>query len=519
MVTAFQVLSTILHSATYLVAAMFFLTQWQTPPVGSLFGPKVQLLLDMFGIVASTVLLFGFGLQAGWVDAQGGDHEEFDRSKEHTRDASGMLLFVMVIASAAGDTSNFWMIATACLLGACRLLSKWEYVVLDADGDALDFRGKDLTPREASPMQNFVVTAILSLVLGNEIDLGTRTIGYPMLGAVAGLQLAIGVYKLVSSESNKGRIQFEATVMSMAHFGIISFYALQIDAPRTLATAVAVAVADGLANISTESGKGADNDPALLEHLLGAAVSVGSTVISYILFQEYAVDLTWLSVVSTISLCAAVARTLTNLTSAFEGERRQTRLYGYIGNGATLSLCVAGAIQLVYAIDHEKNLALSVGAVSLAVLNRVADFFQFPKVVPYKWLLPYASDNKGTGSKVDPESGEEYNLYKRVQMVVLLGGAFTCMLITTIGEGGVQWVELVVTIGLGIHAVSAVLSLFQRCYEPKELAFSSMEVIRLPVSTLLVGLLSVAADKNTVDLQVLALSLYIVADMVGRFFL
>ena len=508
MVTAFQVLSTILHSATYLVAAMFFLTQWQTPPVGSLFGPKVQLLLDMFGIVASTVLLFGFGLQAGWVDAQGGDHEEFDRSKEHTRDASGMLLFVMVIASAAGDTSSFWMIATACLLGACRLLSKWEYVVLDADGDALDFRGKDLTPREASPMQNFVVTAILSLVLGNEIDLGTRTIGYPMLGAVAGLQLAIGVYKLVSSESNKGRIQFEATVMSMAHFGIISFYALQIDAPRTLATAVAVAVADGLANISTESGKGADNDPALLEHLLGAAVSVGSTVISYILFQEYAVDLTWLSVVSTISLCAAVARTLTNLTSAFEGERRQTRLYGYIGNGATLSLCVAGAIQLVYAIDHEKNLALSVGAVSLAVLNRVADFFQFPKVVPdEKWKLPYASDNK---------SGEEYNLYKRVQMVVLLGGAFTCMLMTY-GEG-VAWVEIVVTIGLGIHALSAVLSLFQGCL-PVWFAVSSMEVVRLPVSTLLVGLLSAAADKNTVDLQVLALSLYIVADMVGRFFL
>ena len=510
-VTAFQVLSTILYSATYLVAAMFFLTQWQTPPVASLFGPKVQLLLDMFGIVASTVLLFGFGLQAGWVDAQGGDHEEFDRSKEHTRDASGMLLFVMVIASAAGDTSNFWMIATACLLGACRLLSKWEYVVLDADGDALDFRAKGETAREASPMQNFVVTAILSLVLGNEIDLGTRTIGYPMLGAVAGLQLAIGVYKLVSSESNKGRIQFEATVMSMAHFGIISFYALQIDAPRTLATAVAVAVADGLANISTESGRGSDNEKAaLLEHLLGAAVSVGSTVISYILFQEYAVDLTWLSVVSTISLCAAVARTLTNLTSAFEGKRRQSRLYGYIGNGATLSLCVAGTIQLVYAIDHEKNLALSVGAVSLAVLNRVADFFQFPvKKTMDRLFLPY--------SEPEDEKVTEYNLYKRVQMVVLLGGAFTCMLMTY-GEG-VEWVWFTVTIGLGIHAVSAVLSLFQGCCGPKELAFSSMEVVRLPVSTLLVGLLSAAADKNTVDLQVLALSLYIVADMVGRFFL
>jgi len=507
MVKVFQVLSTILHSATYLVAAMFFLTQWQTPPVGSLFGPKVQLLLDMFGIVASTVLLFGFGLQAGWVDAQDDEDEEFNRSKEHTRDASGMLLFVMVIASAAGDTSSFWMIATACLLGACRLLSKWEYVVTNNAGRR-DLNKRDT--REASPMQNFVVSAILILVLGNEIDLGTRTIGYPMLGTIAGLQFALGVYKLASSTSNLGRIQFEATVMSIAHFAIISFYALQIDAPRTLATAVAVAVADGLANISTESSDPKD-DEALLEHLLGAAVSVGSTVISYILFQEYAVDLTWLSVVSTISLCAAVARTLTNLTSAFEGKRRQTRLYGYIGNGATLSLCVAGAIQLVYAIDHEKNLALSVGAVSLAVLNRVADFFQFPKVVPdEKWKLPYASDNK---------SGEEYNLYKRVQMVVLLGGAFTCMLITTIGEGGVQWVELVVTIGLGIHAVSAVLSLFQRCYEPKELAFSSMEVIRLPVSTLLVGLLSVAADKNTVDLQVLALSLYIVADMVGRFFL
>tara|TARA_B110000977_G_scaffold144511_2_gene183487 strand:- start:37907 stop:39496 length:1590 start_codon:yes stop_codon:yes gene_type:complete len=525
-VTAFQVLSTILYSATYLVAAMFFLTQWQTPPVGSLFGPKVQLLLDMFGIVASTVLLFGFGLQAGWVDAQGGDHEEFDQSKEHTRDASGMLLFVMVIASAAGDTSNFWMIATACLLGACRLLSKWEYVVLDADGDALDFRGKDLTPREASPMQNFVVTAILSLVLGNEIDLGTRTIGYPMLGAVAGLQLAIGVYKLVSSESNKGRIQFEATVMSMAHFGIISFYALQIDAPRTLATAVAVAVADGLANISTESSRGSDNDKAaLLEHLLGAAVSVGSTVISYILFQEYAVDLTWLSVVSTISLCAAVARTLTNLTSAFEGKRRQSRLYGYIGNGATLSLCVAGAIQLVYAIDHEKNLALSVGAVSLAVLNRVADFFQFPEETEDRFFLPYAStEHKITadtnGNVLSKEfKATEYNLYKRVQMVVLLGGAFTCMLMTTIGEGGVQWVEIVVTIGLGIHALSAVLSLFQGCCGEDWFAVSSMEVIRLPVSTLLVGLLSAAADKNTVDLQVLALSLYIVADMVGRFFL
>ena len=162
---------------------------------------------------------------------------------------------------------------------------------------------------------------------------------------------------------------------------------------------------------------------------------------------------------------------------------------------------------MVYAIDHEKNLALSVGAVSLAVLNRVADFFQFPEVLPYKWLLPYASDNK---------SGEEYNLYKRVQMVVLLGGAFTCMLMTY-GEG-VEWVELVVTIGLGIHALSAVLSLFQGCL-PDWFALSSMEVIRLPVSTLLVGLLSVAADKNTVDLQVLALSLYIVADMVGRFFL
>jgi hypothetical protein len=511
MVKVFQVLSTILYSATYLVAAMFFLTQWQTPPVGSLFGPKVQLLLDMFGIVASTVLLFGFGLQAGWVDAQGGDHEEFDRSKEHTRDASGMLLFVMVIASAAGDTSNFWMIATACLLGACRLLSKWEYVVTNNAGRR-DLNKRDTRP--ASPMQNFVVSAILILVLGNEIDLGTRTIGYPMLGTVAGLQFAIGVYKLASSTSNLGRIQFEATVMSIAHFAIISFYALQIDAPRTLATAVAVAVADGLANISTESSDPKD-DEALLEHLLGAAVSVGSTVISYILFQEYAVDLTWLSVVSTISLCAAVARTLTNLTSAFEGKRRQTRLYGYIGNGATLSLCVAGAIQLVYAIDHEKNLALSVGAVSLAVLNRVTDFFQFPEVIPYKWLLPYASDNKGTVLSSEFEA-TEYNLYKRVQMVVLLGGAFTCMLMTY-GEG-VQWVELVVTIGIGIHALSAVLSLFQGCL-PDWFAFSSMEVVRLPVSTLLVGLLSVAADKNTVDLQVLALSLYIVADMVGRFFL
>ena len=172
---------------------------------------------------------------------------------------------------------------------------------------------------------------------------------------------------------------------------------------------------------------------------------------------------------------------------------------------------------MVYAIDHEKNLALSVGAVSMAVLNRVADFFQFPEVIPDKWLLPYASDNKGTVlSEVDPKSGKAYNLYKRVQMVVLLGGAFTCMLMTY-GEG-VQWVELVVTIGLGIHALSAVLSLFQGCL-PDWLAVSSMEVVRLPVSTLLVGLLSAAADKNTVDLQVLALSLYIVADMVGRFFL
>lgn len=513
----FQVLSTILYSATYLVAAMFFLTQWQTPPVGpkSLFGPKVQLLIDMFGIVASTVLLFGVGLQAVWVDAQDENDEEFNLSKEHTRDASGMLLFVMVIASAAGDTGNFWMSATACLLGACRLLSKWEYVVFkDKQGRAaLDTRDT----REASPIQNFVVSAILILVLGNEIDLGTRTIGYLMLGTVAALHVAIGVYKLASSDSNLGRIQFEATVMSVAHFAIISFYALQIDAPRTLATAVAVAVADGLANISTESSKGEDKDaPALLEHLLGAAVSVGSTVISYILFQEYAVDLTWLSVVSTISLCAAVARTLTNLTSAFEafeGKRRQTRLYGYIGNGATLSLCVAGAIQLVYAVDHEKNLALSVGAVLLAVLNRVADFFQFPEVLPdKKWKLPYASDNK---------SNPAYFIYKRVQMVVLLGGAFTCMLMTTIGEGGVQWVELMVTIGLGVHALSAVLSLFQGCIPDRLawLAVSSMEVVRLPVSTLLVGLLSVAADKNTVDLQVLALSLYIVADMVGRFFL
>ena len=511
MVKVFQVLSTILYSATYLVAAMFFLTQWQTPPVGSLFGPKVQLLLDMFGIVASTVLLFGFGLQAGWIDAQGDDHEEFDRSKEHTRDASGMLLFVMVIASAAGDTSNFWMIATACLLGACRLLSKWEYVVTD-ERDALDTRvgGK---PREASPMQNFVVSAILSLVLGNEIDLGTRTIGYPMLGAVAGLQLAIGVYKLASSKSNKGRIQFEATVMSMAHFAIISFYALQIDAPRTLATAVAVAVADGLANISTESSKDKEKaDAALLQHLLGAAVSAGSTVVSYILFQEYAVDLKWLSVVSTISLCAAVARTLTNITSAFEGKRRQTRLYGYIGNGATLSLCVAGAIQLVYAVDHKKNLALSVGAVSLAVLNRVADFFQFPEVIKEKWFLPYASET-------ETEKVTEYNVYKRVQMVGLLGGAFTCMLMT-FGKG-VAWVEITVTIGLGVHALSAVFSLFRGCCASQVwewFAISSREVIRLPVSTLLVGLLSVAADTG-VALQVLALSLYIVADMVGRFFL
>jgi len=502
---------------------------------------------NAFGFALSLMCLFvtffsalsNSGLFEGWKE----DFiKEWVALEQRIRDTSLLVLFALVSFGSGMDTSDGFAVVSMVSIFVGRQISKY-FDLREVLNDS-DYGEKPVT--KVTWVQNglallmFGTACIWEIIEGTKVDL----IDY-IIGIAASVQFVLLVSKFFSRELNERRVVFEETVCSVFHFIVLGSLLSRVNNTNQLISVAAVIVADASARVQRKlepvyggtlldktSGEGWN---LFITRVVSTIISFSVAGGSIVLFVEENLNVKD-TTLATLAMVAGVLKALNCIAFLLDSRKVSYKsVYNFINNGTTSLLLVSSSLILAPSIEDPRG--MTVLLFSLSIASRIVDMVQNA----YATGAGEARDEILSSSMVSKsplEQASYSNFRTWIIFLMLVGSGLYAYLgigdlctdfITTDSYNTANCTLTEVDAGVSrsyffivcIHVLALVIAFIVSRVNRDEvkadgrIAVSTMELIRVCVSTAIIILGSFVLGINSSNNLVLSFTFYLLSDGLG----
>jgi len=537
-------ISHVISSAMFIINTVYFMSNLDK---STFLHKDIAQFFNAFGFALSLMCLFvtffsalsNSGLFEGWKE----DFiKEWVALEQRIRDTSLLVLFALVSFGSGMDTSDGFAVVSMVSIFVGRQISKY-FDLREVLNDS-DYGEKPVT--KVTWVQNglallmFGTACIWEIIEGTKVDL----IDY-IIGIAASVQFVLLVSKFFSRELNERRVVFEETVCSVFHFIVLGSLLSRVNNTNQLISVAAVIVADASARVQRKlepvyggtlldktSGEGWN---LFITRVVSTIISFSVAGGSIVLFVEENLNVKD-TTLATLAMVAGVLKALNCIAFLLDSRKVSYKsVYNFINNGTTSLLLVSSSLILAPSIEDPRG--MTVLLFSLSIASRIVDMVQNA----YATGAGEARDEILSSSMVSKsplEQASYSNFRTWIIFLMLVGSGLYAYLgigdlctdfITTDSYNTANCTLTEVDAGVSrsyffivcIHVLALVIAFIVSRVNRDEvkadgrIAVSTMELIRVCVSTAIIILGSFVLGINSSNNLVLSFTFYLLSDGLG----
>lgn len=537
-------ISHVISSAMFILNSVYFMSNLDK---STFLHKDIAQFFNAFGFTLSLMCLFvtffsalaKSGLFEGWKE----DFiKEWVAMEQRIRDTSLLVLFALVSFGSGMNTSDSFAVVSMVSIFVGRQTSKYFDLkeVLD-DSDYGEKPASKVTwVQNGLALLMFGTACIWEIIKGTKVDL----IDY-IIGIAAGVQFVLLVSKRISQELNERRVVFEETVCSVFHFIVLGSLLSRVNNTNQLISVAAVIVADASARVQrklesvyggelSKSTSGEEGWNLFITRVVSTIISFTVAGGSIVLFEENLSEKD--TTLATLAMVAGVLKALNCIAFLLDSRKEAYKsVYNFINNGTTSLLLVSSSLILAPSIEDPRG--MTVMLFSLSIVSRIVDMVQNA----YATGAGEARDEILSSSMVSmsPLERASYSNFRTwIIFLMLVGSGLLAYLgigdlctdfITTDSYNTTNCTLTEVDAGVSrsyffivcIHVLALVIAFIVSRVNRDEvkadgrIAVSTMELIRVCVSTAIIILGSFVLGINSSDNLVLSFTFYLLSDGLG----
>ena len=536
-------ISHVVSSTMFILNSVYFMSNLDK---STFLHKDIAQFFNAFGFALSLMCLFvtffsalaKSGLFDGWKE----DFiKEWVAMEQRIRDTSLLVLFALVSFGSGMNTSDSFAVVSMVSIFVGRQTSKYFDLreVLD-DSDYGEKPASKVTwVQNGLALLMFGTACIWEIIEGTKVDL----IDY-IIGIAAVVQFVLLVSKRISQELNERRVVFEETVCSVFHFIVLGSLLSRVNKTNQLISVAAVIVADASARVQRKlepvyGGELSDSTSGegwnlFITRVVSTIISLTVAGGSIVLFEEnLSVKDTTLA---TLAMVAGVLKALNCIAFLLDSRKEAYKsVYNFINNGTTSLLLVSSSLILAPSIEDPRG--MTVLLFSMAIASRIVDMVQNA----YATGAGEARDEILSSSMVSrsPLERASYSNFRTwIIFLMLVGSGLYAYLgigdlctdfittdsyntanctLTEVDAGVSRSYFFIVCIHVLALVIAFIVSRVNRDEDKADgrIAVSTMELIRVCVSTAIIILGSFVLGMNSSNNLVLSFTFYLLSDGLG----
>jgi hypothetical protein len=471
-------------------------------------------LLNSIGIVLSITACFMSIMSAffGTELAQAEFKDKYKSSEHLTTTFTNITLFVLLGISSGltltGNTSGDLLTTlTIVSIFVSRISLKFEFLLQESN------------IAESTKMQNILSLLVFGLAIFNDQRENTQTPWVVWLISIAAaLQFVFALSKQIESVDNEARLKLEEGTCAVINFVILGLVISQATTLCDIRTVLLILVADIVSRASAASkdthAYGWDLAIVRLSTALigGLFIAFASVLLEKDLYTGYMHNI--VGILFGTGVLKALVGACALLDSPTSTKTYNMQMYNYLNNGSTSIALLGSVAVLTDAIANSKDEVYPALLLVAALLARATDLFQ-NAIENNKDGYIESSFNRSTDFR--KMSIDHY----KVWLVLLSMVASITTLQMEPSDSDDSAVVMFTTVLIAVHLVLVILAMVAGAISDdtdntfKQFCVSTREVVRLPVATTILGLLTSVAANRPTTMTICTMFAYATADIFG----